>query len=50
MRLRVQERENDNKIFEEVKALRVFDYIKSVVTLDQQEISYTEFGKLVAKK
>ena len=46
----LQNRENANKIFEDVKAFRVFDFIKSVVTLDNQEISYTDFGKLVATK
>jgi trigger factor len=42
----LQNKENANKIFEEVKAFRVFDYIKSVVTLDKQEILYTDFQKL----
>jgi trigger factor len=46
----LQNKENANKIFEDVKAFRVFDFIKSVVTLDKEEISYTDFGKLVAKK
>ena len=39
----LQNKENANKIFEDVKALRVFDYIKSVVTLEPKEISYTDF-------
>jgi trigger factor len=42
----LQSKENANKIFEEVKAMKVFDYIKSVVTLDKKEILYTDFGKL----
>ncbi len=42
----LQNKENANKIFEEVKAYRVFDYIKSVVTLDQKEILYTDFQGL----
>jgi len=42
----LQNKENANKIFEEVKAFRVFDHIKSVVTLDKKEILYTEFQKL----
>ncbi|MCR8559889.1 trigger factor [Mucilaginibacter sp. BJC16-A38] len=44
----LQSKENANKIFEEVKALRVFDYIKSVVTLEQKEILYTDFTKQFA--
>ena len=42
----LQNKENANKIFEEVKTFRVFDYIKSVVTLDKKEILYTDFQKL----
>ena len=42
----LQKKENANKIFEEVKALKVFDYIKSVITLDQKEITDTEFKEL----
>ena len=42
----LQNKENANKIFEEVKALKVFDYIKSVVTLDKKEISDYRFQKL----
>ncbi len=45
----LQNKDNANKIFEEVKALQVFDYIKSVVTLEQKEISYTDFSKLFEK-
>ena len=42
----LQNKENANKIFEQVKALKVFDYIKSVVTLDKKDILYTDFNKL----
>lgn len=42
----LQEKENANRIFDEVKALKVFDYIKSVATLDQKEIDYTKFVEL----
>ena len=42
----LQNKENANKIFEEVKALRVFDYIKSAITLEPKEILYNDFGKL----
>ena len=43
----LQNKENANKIFEEVKALRVFDYVKSAVTLDKKEILYSAFSDLV---
>ena len=42
----LQNKENANKIFEEVKALRIFEYIKSVITLDKQEIFYSDFKAL----
>jgi len=44
----LQNKENANKIFEDAKALKVFDYVKSVVTLEPKEITYTEFSKLPA--
>ena len=44
----LQNKENANKIFEQVKALKVFDYIKSVITLDKKDILYTDFNKLAA--
>ena len=46
----LQNKENANKIFEEVKALRVFDFIKSVITLEKQDILFTDFNKLVSEK
>ncbi len=42
----LQNKENANKIFEEVKAVRTFEYIKSVITLEEKEILYTDFQKL----
>jgi len=42
----LQNKDNANKIFEEVKAYKVFDYIKGVVTLEPKEILYTDFQKL----
>jgi trigger factor len=45
----LQTKENANKIFEELKALKVFDYIKSVITLDNKDILFTDFNKLVAE-
>ena len=45
----LQNKENANKIFEEVKALRVFDYIKSVITLDKQDILFADFSKIAVQ-
>jgi len=42
----LQNKENANKIFEEVKTLKIFGYIKSVVTLEPKEILYTDFQQL----
>lgn len=42
----LQNKENANKIFEEVKALKVFDYLKTVVTLEKKEIDNNQFKKL----
>jgi trigger factor len=42
----LQDKENANKIFEEVKAVKVFDHIKSVITLDKKEILFSDFNKL----
>jgi trigger factor len=43
----LQNKENANKVFDEVKALKTIDYIKSVVTLDKKEIFYNDFKELV---
>lgn len=43
----LQEKDNANRIFEEVKAIKVFEYIKSVATLDQKDIAYNKFVELV---
>ncbi len=42
----LQEKENANRIFDEVKALKVFDHIKSVATLDKKEIGYAKFVEM----
>ncbi len=42
----LQNQENANRIFEEVKAQKVFDYLKGVITLNQQEIGQSDFSKL----
>jgi len=42
----LQNKDEANKIFEEVKALKVLDYLKSIVTLDQKEISDKKFAEL----
>jgi trigger factor len=39
----LQEKENANRIFDEVKALKVFEYIQSVATLDTKDIDYNKF-------
>jgi len=43
----LQNKENANKVFDEVKALKSLDYLKSVVTLDKKEIYYNDFKELV---
>ncbi len=43
----LQNKEEANKIFEEVKAGKALDYLKSVVTLEQKEISAKAFSELV---
>jgi len=42
----LQNKEQANKIFEEVKALKVFDHLKNIVTLDKQEITDKKFAEL----
>lgn len=42
----LQDKENANRIFEEVKAQHVFDYLKSAITLDSKEIEYNKFLEL----
>ena len=42
----LKDKENANRIFEEVKAQKVFDYLKTVITLEQKEIAYNKFQEL----
>jgi trigger factor len=42
----LQNKENANKVFEEVKALKTMDYIKSVITLDKKDIFFNDFKEL----
>ncbi len=42
----LQNKENANRTFEEVKAQKVFEYLKSVITLDKKEIDYNKFIEL----
>ena len=42
----LQHKENANRIFEEVKAQKVFEYLKTVITLNTKEIAYNEFLEL----
>jgi len=43
----LQEKDNGNRIFEEVKAIKVFEYIQSVATLEQKDIAYNKFTEMV---
>jgi trigger factor len=42
----LQDKENANRIFDEVKAQKVFDYLKTVITLDKKDIDYNKFQEL----
>ena len=42
----LQNKESANRIFDEVKTQRVFDYLKSVITLDKVAITCVEFNQL----
>jgi len=42
----LQNKENANRIFDEVKGQKVIDYIRSVITLDKKEITHAEFAKI----
>lgn len=42
----LQNKENANRIFDQVKASKVFEYLKSVITLDKKEIEYNKFLEL----
>ncbi|MFB2118682.1 trigger factor [Parapedobacter sp. 2B3] len=40
------DKEQANRLFDEVKALKVFDYLKGVVKLEEKEIEYNKFLEL----
>jgi len=40
------DKEQANRLFEEVKALKVFDYLKGIVKLEKKEIEYNKFLEL----
>ncbi|MXV15891.1 trigger factor [Hufsiella ginkgonis] len=42
----LQNKENANKIFEEVKSLKVFEYLKDVITINKETIGYNKFLEL----
>lgn len=42
----LQDKEQANRLFDEVKALKVFDYIKGVVKVEKKEIDHDKFLKL----
>ena len=42
----LQDKEQANRLFEEVKALKVFDYLKGLVKIEKKEILYNKFLEL----
>jgi trigger factor len=42
----LKEKDNANRIFDEVKAIKVFELIKSVATIEPKEITYNKFIEL----
>ena len=42
----LSDREQANRLFEEVKALKVFDYLKSTVKINSTDINYDKFEQL----
>ena len=42
----LQDREQANRLFEESKALKVFEYLKGNVTLNSKDINFVDFEKL----
>ncbi len=42
----LQDKEQANRLFEETKALKVFDHLKTLVKLQEKEIPYNEFLEL----
>jgi len=42
----LQDKEQANRLFEEVKSLKVFDYLRGLVKIDKKEIDYDKFIKL----
>ncbi|NGM62794.1 trigger factor [Sphingobacterium sp. SGG-5] len=45
----LSDKEQANRLFEEVKALKVFDHLKSVVKIKSKKIDYDKFEKLDSK-
>lgn len=46
----LQDREQSNRVFEEAKALKVFDFLKGLVKFKSKKIDYDKFLKLEEKK
>lgn len=42
----LQDKEQSNRLFDEVKSLKVFNYLRSLVKIEQKEIDYDKFLKL----
>lgn len=46
----LQNKENGNKIFEELKALKTLDFLKTVVNLEKKDIDSAKFAELAASE
>ena len=42
----LQDKENANRTFDEVKSHKVFEYLKTVITLNKKDITYSKFQEL----
>lgn len=42
----LQDKEQANRIFDEVKSHKVFEYLKTVITLNEKDITYSKFQEL----
>jgi trigger factor len=42
----LQDKENANRMFEEAKAIKVLDFLKGIITLNNKEITFKDFSEL----
>ncbi|MNL04270.1 hypothetical protein D3C87_1248370 [compost metagenome] len=42
----LQDKEQGNRLFEEAKALKVFEFLKGQIKINKEEIEYAAFEKL----